>query len=199
MSRFEYFLAFETILYGLILAHLVVGFSKMVYHRKTINFYWAHTLACITNFFVIIQTYYSLYWVPDETITGPWSFFFLRIMPLTLQYIIVYQIIPEKVEGLQAETFIYSRLKEILIPMVVFNLMAAVKTIYYRWDEYLDIGGDVIYGSLKFWTFVLPFVFVSSVALFLIFRYPKKRWIEAFLIFTTFIVFVMMFATPEHQ
>lgn len=184
MSRFEYFLAFETILYGLIMAHSLVGFSQMIYHRKTVNFYWAHMLACLIVFFVLIVTYYSLFWVPADTIINAWTFFFLRILPLTLLYIMTYQLFPEKVEGLQSETFFYSRLKEILIPMVIYNIASVCKTIYYRWEEYLTLGNGNILLSTKFVLFVSPPLITSILAFLMIFYFQKKRLIEAFVIFS---------------
>lgn len=177
-------MAFETILYGLILAHAVIGFSQMIYHRKTIKFYWAHVLGCIAIFFIVIQTYYSLFWVPVETVVGPWSFFFLRIFPLTLQFIVTYQVFPEKMEGLDSEKFFFSRIKEILIPMVLYNLASVGKTIYYRWDQYMELGGGYIFNSGKFVLFVSPPLILSVLAFIMIFYFQKKRLIEAFVVFS---------------
>ncbi len=192
MSRFEYFLAFETILYGLIMAHIVVGLSQMIYHRHTIKFYWGHTLGCIINFFAVILTYYSLFWVPVDTINSTWAFFFLRILPLTLMYIGVYQVFPEKMEGLDAEPYLFSRLKEILIPMVLYNLLSVFKTIYYRWDTYIELGNGNILNSGKFWLFVSPSLSLSIIAFFLIFHFQKKRWIEAFIVFSFVMTLLLM-------
>lgn len=192
MSRFEYFLAFETILYGLVLAHAVIGFSQMVYHRRTIKFYWAHLLSCGTVFFVVIQTYYSLFWVPIETVTGPWAFFFLRILPLTLLYIVTYQLFGEKVEGLQAEEFLFSRVKEMLIPMILYNMLSVFKTIYYRWDEYVALGDGKFYNSGKFILFVSPSLSICVLALLMIFYFRKKRIIEAFVVFSFIMTMLLM-------
>lgn len=199
MSRFEYFLAFETILYGLVLAHIVMGFSKMIYHRKTIRFYWGHVLACIAVFFVVIQTYYSLFWVPDDTVINTWTFFFLRILPLTLLYIMVYQIIPEDVEGLEAEPFLFQRLKEVLIPMTIFNLLTVVKTIYYRWDQYLEWGDGVLYASHQFLLYVVPFLCISAFTIFLTFNPHLKRTIEGFIIFIFLVAMAMMTIAPTSR
>ncbi len=183
MSRFEYFLAFETILYGLVLAHAIVAFSQMLYHRTTIRFYWAHMLAGISIFFITVFTYYSLYWVPHETVTGAWSFFYLRVLPLSLLYLITYQVFPEKMKGMDLQVFFYSRLKEILIPMVIFNFNAATKSIYYRWDEYLELGNGNVLNSSKFFAHVTPMLVTATIALLLIFYFHRKRLIEAFVIF----------------
>ena len=196
MSRFEYFLAFETILYGLVLAHAVIGFSQMIYHRKTIKFYWAHTLACITIFFVVIQTYYTLFWVPYDTVKGPWTFFFLRIFPLTLLYITIYQLFPEKPKKLKAEPFMYSRVKEMLLPTVFYNLLAVTKTIYYRWDEYVALGDGLFFYSRKFALFVIPFLFISGICTLMIFKFPKKIFIEIFIVFLFLVTMAMMSFTP---
>ncbi|MDW3193761.1 MAG: hypothetical protein R8G66_15425 [Cytophagales bacterium] len=183
MSKFEYLMAFETILYGLVLAHCVEGFGKMIFHRKTIQFYWAHVLAFVTIFIVVIQTYYTLFWVPAETVTSAWSFLVLRILPLTLLSVATYQIIPEKYKRLKSEKFFYKRLKEILIPTILFNILAVAKTVYYRWDQYLELGNGNIMGSLKFWQFVTPSMLISGFAFFMVFFYQKKRLVEAFVIF----------------
>ena len=196
MSRFEYYLTFETILYGLVLAHSVIGFSQMIYHRKTIQFYWVHLLACLTIFFVVVQTYYSLFWVPEETIKGPWTFFFLRILPLTLLYIATYQLFPEKPKNLKAEPFMFSRLKEMLLPTVIYNLLAVVKTIYYRWDEYVKLGDGLFFYSSKFALFVIPFLFISGVATLMIFKFPKKIFVEIFVVFLFVTTMIMMSFTP---
>lgn len=183
MSKFEYLMAFETILYGLVLAHCVEGFGKMIFHRKTIQFYWAHVLAFVTIFIVVIQTYYTLFWVPAETVTSAWSFLVLRILPLTLLSVATYQIIPERYKRLKSEKFFYKRLKEILIPTILFNILAVAKTVYYRWDQYLELGNGNIMGSLKFWQFVTPSMLISGFAFFMVFFYQKKRLVEAFVIF----------------
>ena len=192
MSRFEYFLAFETILYGLILAHAVVRISQMIYYRKTIRFYWAHIVACMIVYFTVIQTYYSLFWVSVDTVTGVWSFFLLRMLPLTLHYIITFQIFPVKMEGLEAEKFFYSRIKEILIPIVLFNMLAVAKSIYYRFDQYMELGDGNLFNSVKFWTFVSPSLLLSTIAFLLIFHYQKKWYIEAFVVFSFLITLILM-------
>lgn len=186
MSRFEYYLAFETILYGLVLAHAVIGFSQMIHYRKTIKFYWGHTLACITIFFVVVQTYYSLFWVPPETVINAWTFFFLRIFPLTILYIATFQLFPKKMKNLDAESYLYGHLKELLLPMVVYNLASAAKSIYYRWDEYLALGNGNIMNSDKFIFHLTPPLVLSGLAMLMIFYFQRKRLIEAFILFTFF-------------
>jgi hypothetical protein len=185
-------MAFETILYGLVLAHAVIGFSQMIYHRKTIKFYWGHILACLTIYFIVIQIYYSLFWVTADTVQGPWSFFFLRILPLTLQYIITYQLFPEKVEGLDSEKFLFSRIKEILLPMVLYNMISVCKTVYYRYDEYMELGDGKFYNSSKFALFVSPALSVTVLALLMIFFFQKKRLIEAFIVFSFVMTMLLM-------
>lgn len=199
MSKFEYLLAFETILYGLVLAHTVEGFGKMIYHRKTIQFYWAHVLSFVTIFIVVIQTYYALFWVPAETITSAFSFLILRILPLTLLSIATYQIIPEKYENLESEQFFYLRLKEILLPAILFNILAIGKSIYYRWDQYLELGNGNIMGSMQFWKLVSPSMVISGFALFMIFYYQKKRLVEAFVIFMFLMALLYMFFQPTSK
>ncbi len=199
MSKFEYLLAFETILYGLVLAHTVEGFSKMIHHRRTIEFYWAHTMAIITIFLVVVQTYYTIYWVPADTVTSAWSFLFLRIMPLTLLFIMTYQIVPEKYKGLKSEKFFYKRLKEILLPMILFNLLAVIKSVYYRWDQYLELGNGNVMGSAKFWMLVTPSLLLSGIAFGMVFYYQKKRLIEAFMVFTFIMSLVYMTFAPTSK
>ncbi len=184
MSRFEYFLAFETILYGLVLAHAVVGFSKMIFHRKTIKFYWCHLLGGLTAFLVVTHTYYSLFWVPVETIVNAWTFLVLRILPLTLMYISTFQLFPENPEGMQGEEFFHSRIKEILVPMVLYNMLSVGKSVYYRWDQYMMLGDGNILNSTKFWIFISPPLSICVLALLMIFKYQKKRLIEAFVVFS---------------
>jgi len=107
----------------------------MIYHRKTIEFYWAHVWAFVTIFLGLVQTYYSLFWVPTETITSAWTFL---ILPFTLLSVVKYQIIPENYKKRKSEKFFFMRLKEILYPVILFNNMAIAKFVYYRWDQYLE-------------------------------------------------------------
>ena len=150
------------------------------------------SVACLVNFFAVVVTYYSLFWVPVETVTGAWSFFFLRILPLTLMYIATYQLYPENAEGTNMETFMFKRIKEMLIPMILYNILGICKTVYYRLDEYLELGNGNILNSSKFWLFVSPSLSISVLAFLMVSFFPKKRLIEAFIVFSFLVTMALM-------
>ena len=198
MSKFEYLHGFESIVYGLAFAHVLIGISQMIYHRRTIKFYWLHNLAVVFFFLAITQTYYSLQWVSADTINSTFQFIVLRVLPLSLLFIIAYQAFPEKMEGTDFEDFIHLREKEVFLPMVAFNLMTVVKTIHYRYDQYLELGNGSIFGSLFFYKNTIPSIIIAGVALLIIFK-GNRKWVQGFVVCAFIYMVILVFVAPTSK
>ncbi len=192
MSKFEYLHGFESIVYGLAFAHVLVGISGMIYHRRTIKFYWLHNLTVAFFFLAITHTYYSLQWVSADTINSTFEFIVLRVLPLSLLFLIAYQAFPEKMEGTDFEEFLHLREKEMLLPMVAFNLLTIVKSIHYRYNQYLDLGNGSLFGSLFFYKNTVPSIVIAGGALYIVLK-GNKRWIQGFVVFAFLYMIALVF------
>lgn len=183
MNKFEYFHGFESILYGLAVAHVLVGISDMIQHRKSIKLYWGHIIGIAIIILAIVQNYYRLFYFTEEYTNTAWLFFFFRVVPLSLLFIITYQVFPKKTKGTDFEEFVHSHEKEILVPIVLFNLIGVFKTAWFRLEEFkaLSDGGNVWF-SYQLWLYLMPLLFFTSLPLIIIFYYRKKIAIQVLII-----------------
>ena len=59
MSKVEYFLVFETILYAIVVSRLVTGFAGLYRDKGEYVFSWTHALFNLCVFLYIVQTYFA--------------------------------------------------------------------------------------------------------------------------------------------
>ncbi len=124
MSVQEHFHVFETLLYGLAIAHILIGLSKMLDHRKTIRFYWLHLLMVLTILMTISHRYFIAFEAPSfAAIHYAYEFLLLIFLPLTCLFFITYQLIPNKVEGVDFKEFLWERSTILLSLNVVFLIL----------------------------------------------------------------------------
>ena len=191
MDKFEYYHGFEAILYGLAVAHVLVGINDMVHHRKTIKLYWVHIVAIGIIMLAIVQNYYRLFWFGAELTDTAWLFFFFRVIPLSILFIMTYQLFPKKTKGTDFDEFLHAHEKELLVPMVLFNVMAFIKTTYFRLDDFRALSqSGIVIMSWQFWLYLMPFIVFTGLTLAIIF-YLRKRWAIQLLTVLALIYFVV--------
>lgn len=72
MSVFEYLGVLLSVIMGLGVTHLLAGLSKAIHHRKTVTFYWVHTLWTVNVLIYIVIIWWGMFWWSGEQ---EWSFF----------------------------------------------------------------------------------------------------------------------------
>ena len=128
MSLVEYFHVFDSILYGIIIARILVGMSNMIIYRRSIKFYWAHLLLVILGFLIAVENYFSHFRQQYfEYISNAWMFFILLVVPLSLLFVIVYLSFPKKFKNTDFKEFIVVRQKELLIVMLAFSISTNIR------------------------------------------------------------------------
>jgi len=165
MSKEEYFAVFESLLYGLALAHILVSISRMVAHRKSIKLYWVHLALLIAGILVLPQRYFAGFHAEEyQHVNSAAAFFFLLMMPMGLYFIIAYQIFPEKIEGTDFKEFFWDKHKEIIVVFVLFAVFVMVRNIMK--DQYSISDGEMTqdgyFQSARFLTFVLAISVLSG-------------------------------------
>ena len=122
MSVQEHFHVFETLLYSLAIAHILIGLSKMLDHKKTIRFYWLHLLTVLTVLLVILHRYFIAFESPVfASIEYTYEFLLLIFLPLTCLFFISYQIIPGKVRKVDFKQFYWDRINILLLYSLFIN------------------------------------------------------------------------------
>lgn len=179
---------FESLLYGLALAHILVVCSKMIAHRKTIKFYWAHILLVFAGVFVLSQRYYAGFESNSEYlhVGSAWEFLLLLLLPMGLFFILAYQIFPEKIEGANLKEFFYEKYKEFVSVFISFAILVAARNIvtdrYAMADGLIESEG--YYQSKRFLTYFVTIMLLAVMgggALF-----TNKRWILKALVIIAF-------------
>lgn len=187
MTKVEYYAMFESLLYGLALAHILVVCSKMIANRKTIKFYWAHFLLVSAGLFVIAQRYYAGYDAVEYAHVGSAvEFLFLIMLPMALFFVLAYQIFPEKIEGANLKEFFYEKSKEFIAVFISFAIVVAIRNIITDMYQINDglIEREGYYSSGRFLTFfvtIMVLAILGGGALF-----TNKKWILKMLIIIAF-------------
>lgn len=178
MSKAEYFAVFESLLYGLALAHILVSFSKMIMHRRSIKLYWVHLTFVFAGILGLAQRYYSGYHGPEyEHVNSPWTFFLLIMLPMAVYFVLAYQFFPETIKDTNFKTFFWSKYQEIVLVFISFSIVIVARNIFI--DIYSIRNGSLdratYFSSPEFLVFAGAILFLAimgSVAVIL-----KKKWI----------------------
>ncbi len=72
MTLFEYLSVFLSVIMGLGVTHILVGFSKTIHYRKTLKLNWVHTLWAINILIYILIIWWGMFWWSKQI---DWSFF----------------------------------------------------------------------------------------------------------------------------
>lgn len=101
LSRKEYFHVFESILYGLAVAQLLVSWGKLIYKNGTYKGYWAHIIVTILWLLAIIQRFFARHDLSQYNgVDTSLLFFLFIVLPPILVFINILLYLPEKCEGI---------------------------------------------------------------------------------------------------
>jgi hypothetical protein len=170
MSVEEYYLAFESILYGLIVSRILVKWSELS-NEKRASIYWAYVLLTV-NLFLLIITVFWANKLPDhyEGVNSPLMFLFIVVIPPSIFTFMTYKMFPRH--------FVNTNLKEYLI--------IHRNRIFIPWAIYLTLQllllSELVLNPITLVSFVL------LISTGFIIRSGKLMWIKIFLIVHTFLM-----------
>ena len=158
MSKAEYFAVFESLLYGLALAHILVSISQVIVNREKIKLYWLHIILVIAAILGMIQRYYSGYHGSEyEHVNTAWEFFFLIFLPMGLYFILAYQMFPKKIEEADFKDFFWKSHKGIILTFIAVAVVLVGRNIaidMYSIEEG-RLDRDSYFSSAEFLVFSL--------------------------------------------
>jgi uncharacterized membrane protein YhdT len=175
MSSAEYILAFESILYGLIVSRILVKWNYMIQDDPPKRQYWAFWLFTVTVFLLIIYVYAVNGMNMDrhyQLMDSPKSFLFYAVLPPALFTFIVYQMFPREFKDVDLKEYILHYRARVIIPLIIyiaFNLFQFSNSLL---DAGTVLGIIVISFSVsvvlikKKWLFE-TFTIIFAIALFL--------------------------------
>lgn len=154
MSEFEYLLAFESILYGLLVAKFLERWNILLANRKSIEFYWPHTLLSASVLFATIARFKNRFFSPDfESIGKAWEVMNDIFIPLALLYSLTYQFFPSESRNLDLKKHLKSNSLIYLIGSIFFihGSIDIYFAPYYPAPFYLVGLFGVLFGIPLFW------------------------------------------------
>lgn len=154
MKEFEYLLAFESILYGLLVTKFLDGWNTLLVHRKEIKFYWPHTLLSISLFLGTVGRFKSRFYSPDFDSIGPgWVVLSNIFLPIALIYFTLYQLFPPESKGVDLKEHLESD-RLIFLGGALFMFHGAFD-VYFTAPNYpFPVYGIVLLGVL----WIIPFL-----------------------------------------
>lgn len=171
MSIDEYYLAFESILYGLIISRILVKWAEMFKEGQKDSFDWVYILITINVFFLIIY----LYWINRQpshyaNVAGPFMFFVNVVLPPAIFTFMTYQVFPGDFSQVKQENYLIKHRKLIFIP----------------WAIYLIYNVAVLSDKLIHPTTISAFI--TLVIIGFIIKSTKIVWIKVFAIVHTLLM-----------
>lgn len=184
MGKFEYFVVFESLLYGLALAHILVSISEMIANRKSIKLYWPHLALLTSGILVLPQRYYAGFKSTTyEMISSSWEFFFILLMPMSLYFIVAYLLFPSNIKGTDFKHFWWTNYKEIVTVFVALSIAIANRNLYSDFPEYED-WSEYAQDS-RFLIFVCSILFMGTLGILAVLS--NRKWIVKFLVIVTLV------------
>jgi hypothetical protein len=122
MSRFEYLLAFEAIVYGMLVTKFLVNLNNLLRHRSSVKLYWPHSLFVFSVFETAVARFNVRYYSPDyENIKFTYEILIHMIIPLGLLYTILDQLFPTKNDKGILKDHFFHNIKLIGILLLMFS------------------------------------------------------------------------------
>lgn len=174
MSEDEYMLAFESILYGLIVSRILVKWSEMA-KDKPKSIYWGYILLTVNVFLLIVNIFWANR-LPEhyEAVTNPLMFLLVVVVPPSLFTFMTYQMFPDEYSKTNLKEYLIIHRKKIFIPWTTFLVFQVC------------VLSDKI-GPLEIGVFVLLIITVFIV------KSHRVIWIHLFLIIHTVLTTISYF------
>ncbi len=134
MSTAEYYLAFESILYGLIISKILIKWAELIKYKGVISYHWAYILLTINIFCLIVY----IFWVNRsaehyEDIEGPLMFLIHVVVPPSIFTFMTFQMFPNEFSGMIQKNYLLKYRRNIFIPWViylVYNLSVLAENLF---------------------------------------------------------------------
>lgn len=113
-------LAFESILYGLIVSRILVKWSEMAKGEPK-SIYWGYVMLTVNVFLLIV----NIFWAnksPEhyEAVTNPLMFLLVVVVPPSLFTFMTYQMFPDEHSKTNLKEYLVAHRQKIFIPWVAF-------------------------------------------------------------------------------
>ena len=100
MTEFSYLLAFESLLYGLLISKFLDTWNTVISNRDKNKFFWPHTVLSFTILLYIVSRFKNRFYSSDFACLGTgWEVVFDILIPLSILYFVLGQLFPSKLSG----------------------------------------------------------------------------------------------------
>lgn len=108
MGLFEFLMVLVSVVIGLGLTELLTGWANLLRARKTVRFYWIHTLFQVGIFFALLQQWWE-FW--DMEGVGTISFLAVLIIlaPPIVLFLIAHLLFPTTAEGADLKDYYFNQ------------------------------------------------------------------------------------------
>ncbi len=154
MSIIEFYLIFESILYGLIVTQFFLDWNKLIFSAKNLKIYWSHLLLSLTIFFQVLLRFNGRLKTLDqlEQINSSFIFLLETTMGPALLYLITYQIFPQRPERTDLDEFIMDRHKKIGFAIFLYGMYQGIRNIHL--GQPISLTAPLILFGLLYLVFV---------------------------------------------
>jgi hypothetical protein len=170
MSVEEYFLAFESILYGLIISRILIKWSEMA-NVKATAIYWEYIILTVNVFLLIVNVYWAnRYPGHYDDVTNPLMFLLVIVVPPSLFTFMTYQMFPNEHSNRNLREYLVDHRKKIFIPWTLFMIY--------------EIS---VLSELRMSPYTIGAASILVITIFMI-KSPKMIWIHLFLIIHSLLI-----------
>lgn len=125
MSIFEFVMVLVSIIIGLGIAEILNGVASQLRHRKTVGFYWVHSVFAMAIFLALIQQWWEIWNLSTETV---WTIVGLLMMlggPVGL-YLIAHLLYPENLRDADLRDYYFGEMRPIWTLAAMTVVMATL-------------------------------------------------------------------------
>jgi hypothetical protein len=170
MAVEEYYLAFESILYGLIISRILIKWSEMAKDQTSV-IYWQYIILTINVFLLIVNVYWAnRYPEHYEDVTNPLMFLLVVVVPPSLFTFMTYQMFPNEHNSRNLKEYLVDHRKKIFIPWTAFMVYE------------ISVLSDLKMSPYTIGAFILLIITVFII------KSSKIIWIHLFLIIHTLLI-----------
>lgn len=121
MTYPEYILAFESILYGLIITKIIDQWNRIIQRRKEYKHYWPFYLFTVTVFLLIVFVYLANFDLVryENQMDSYYGFLLFGVLPPTCFAFLSFQMFPHD-QDKDLKHFLFTNRKLILLPSSVY-------------------------------------------------------------------------------
>ena len=125
LSIFEFVMVLVSIIIGLGIAEILNGVASQLRHRRTVRFYWVHSVFAMAIFLALIQQWWEIWGLSTATV---WTIVGLLMMlggPVGL-YLIAHLLFPENLRGADLRDYYYGEMRPVWSLAAITVVMATL-------------------------------------------------------------------------